>query len=225
MPQLIFIVIALIIKLAVEGTKEMNKSGTRKTDYSERFRNLNSRNNDTNRVHSRPSISEVVNKQRTTTPVYGSTTSSHQEEFDSDDYDDFTEVDVQEVEAQEAFVEETVKRVTTYEMRANKIKFMIFMLVYCMWEDDNDFTKKEKRMFKMISRVASVNLNRKDTDEIKSFMDIRPNLDAVVRKQQEYQLDVNDVIETISNLRKHLKNKDEYSSILSRIERRFQYEL
>lgn len=255
MPQILLLVIALIIKLAVEGTKEGKYSGkysdSRSGKRSHARDMASGKANDSYlHVSDRPTISQTINKQR-----YGASASTSTRKpagrdtfstsmvvnkktvtedpfetkeddylkYDTDDYETFTKDEC--FEENEHYVEQEVSKYTTYEQRANKVKFMIYVLVYCMYEDDGEFSRKEKRMFKMISRVASINLDSKDTNEIKTFMDVRPNLDGVVSKQVIYQLDINDVVETIGSLRKQLKKEKQYSPILQRVEKRFQYEL
>jgi hypothetical protein len=147
--------------------------------------------------------------------------------METDDYNDFTSEEQYQssMDENDSFVDESISAYSTYDQRANKIKFLIYSLVYCMYEDDNEFTRKEKRMFKMISRVVSMNLQDRDVNEVKSFMDVRPSLDDIVRMQQKYNLDIQDVVDTINSLKQHLKGNDQYRPILDRIEKRFQYEL
>ncbi len=249
MIEIVFVIIALIIKLAYEGAKEYfedfeytskpykgrttlnsstrTKIGTERTSYSS--------SKGTTRTKS---LNDILNQQTTASTITTAASQLNKEEkpeikIDTEDYEDFTtpsteqftEAEIKQIEKEEVFVEETLRKVDSYDLRANKIKFMIYTLVYCMYEDDNEFTRKEKRMFKMITRVASVNLREKDTLEIKSFIDVRPNLDSIVRKQQAYSMDINDVLETLASLRKHLKGNKGYTPIIQRIENRFQYEL
>lgn len=224
MPQILFLIIALIVKLAIEGGKELNKtsSSSKSSSYKRSKYRADGGPSRTS------SLTDLHEKQSTTIKTYKKSNAPielEKDTYDTKDYEDFTNTEIEEINNQEEFVESTIKTATTYEMRANKIKFMIYSLVYCMHEDDNEFTRKEKRMFKMITRVASMNLNNKDTEEIKAFVDIRPRLDDIVRLQRKYNLDINDVIETLGSLRKHLKGSDQYRPVIERIEKRFQYEL
>lgn len=232
MPQILLLVIVLIIRLAVEGVKEGTSYKT--GSFTRRPMNEPKRSNfqpkGTSHVSSRPTLDQTINQQSSGTaykaPTKTTTSNNeydHFENYDTDDYESFTQDECYEENGH--FVDNQIKTYNSYDMRANKIKFMIFALVYCMWEDDNEITRKEKRMFKTISRVVSMNLSDKDTNEVKSFLDKRIDLDDVVHKQREYQLDINDVVETMASLRKQLKKEKQYNEILEIIENRFRFEL
>ncbi len=250
MPQILLIIIALIVKLAIEGSKGTDSSSryTKKQHISD-LASGKARDSYLH-VSDRPTLSQTINRQRLGSTVAKTVVKSSTKDtfstsmvpesktnysepdevkeddfakYETDDYESFRKDE--SFEESEQYVAKEVSKYTTYDQRANKIKFMIYVLVYCMYEDDGEFSRKEKRMFKMISKVASINLKAKDTDEIKSFMDRRPNLDGVVSKQAIYELDINDVVETISSLRKQLKREKQYSPILKRVEKRFEYEL
>ena len=260
MPQILFLIIALIIKLAVEGSKDMGRSSSAYSNSKSGRRahasDMASGNANDSYLHvsDRPTISQAINRQRvgstssnttnktkTTRDTFSTSMVVNKKKvdeelkdeykieednfanYDTDDYETFTKDEC--FEESEHYVEKEVSKYNTYDQRANKIKFMIYVLVYCMYEDDGEFSRKEKRMFKVISKVASINLKAKDTEEIKTFMDVRPNLDGVVSKQELYQLDINDVVETIASLRKQLKKEKQYTPILQRVEKRFHYEL
>lgn len=235
MPQIVIIIIILIIRLAAEGFKENSKYSTgsfRKT-YKEDIMYRKETSASSHAYDERPTLDQAISRQKQGAyvtkekPVPSYQTSEIESDgfdnYDTDDYESYTKAECYEEDGH--FVEEQVQTYSSYDMRSNKIKFMIYVLVYCMWEDDNEITKKEKRMFKTISRAVSMNLNEKDTQEVKSFIDTRIDLDDVVNKQQHYQLDLMDVINTLSSLRKQLKREPQYNRILEIVENRFQFEL
>lgn len=231
MPQIIIIILILIARLAAEGLNESSKrsSGSYRKTYQSDIKLRKDTASRNKYVSDRPTIDQAIASQTS-----GSYPQRQEPNKPSDDYDDFENYDTDDYETytqdecyEESghFVDDQMKTYNTYDMRANKIKFMIYTLVYCMWEDDDEITRKEKRMFKTISRAVSMNLNSQDTREVKTFIEKRIDLDDVVAKQREYHLDLVDVVNTISSLRKQLKKEKQYAEILKVIESRFQYEL
>lgn len=107
----------------------------------------------------------------------------------------------------------------------NKMKFMLHTLVYLMYEDDGEFSRKERKLVQTVIKVTSKRLSETDRKDVEGIVDIRPNLNSLFNLVDEYELTPQDVFDTVKELRRTVKSKPEYEKVLRRIEDRATYEL
>ena len=107
----------------------------------------------------------------------------------------------------------------------SRLKFMVTTLVYVMYEDDGEFSKKEKKLVDMVIKVACSQVGEKDKEELRKISSLRPNLDYLFDKVEEYGLSSDEVFDIVKELRGTVKGKKQYESIFKRIENRMTYEI
>jgi len=107
----------------------------------------------------------------------------------------------------------------------NKTKFMLMTLVYVMYEDDNEFSKKERKTVSTVIKIVGRSLPSYQQEELQQILERRPNLDMLFDKVYEYNLTPDDVYKTVNELSGTVKKNSGYEAILRRIENRMSYEL
>lgn len=221
----IVIIIAIIIRIFAEAAKEQK--------YQERKQSYNKRTSlhDTRSMGSRFSETETTrtfnnpNHKRTT--LYDKEESSFvvkeikkMEETEQEDYKDVIEA-VEESQKQEYNFEESKPIRDPF----NYARLMITIMIYVMYEDDGEFSKKEKRIVSTVIKATSIRLSSEQRKQLETLLDVRPNLDYIFMKAEDWGLNANDVFDIVQEMKNgQLKNK-EYAKIFDRIQNRVTYEL
>lgn len=105
-----------------------------------------------------------------------------------------------------------------------KLEFMILMLVYVMYEDDGEFSRKEKKIVTSVLKAMSSRITTKDRIRIEQKLDSRPNLDTLFDFVHDNNISSAEVYKITGELRKTTK-KEGYEKVFRRIENRITYEL
>ena len=274
MPQIIFLIIALIIKVAIDSNKDEKRHKSYNDYKYKRTKISNSRVSGGADVFSDPNAAihattektmarqpnimmnrsrdpytntheqldvnkgiedkyvpeeQDIERKDTLSSIEEIQAQARQEALDEIDFIQAkTNIDMSEIRKEYQEENNTylydVPQTNNPKLEFNRIKLMILTMIYVMYEDDGELTRKEKKQINQIIKVSVLRLDRKSANEIKKLIDVRPNLDMIFDRAYEWGLTANDVFDASQKIRKSVKRK-EYQRVFKRIEDRVTFEV
>lgn len=207
MPQIIFLIIALIIKFAVESAKAEQKK--QKSSIANKPKNYS--------VFTKKGIyDEVIHEVKKEMPEMEKQITDMME-----NEEDMERMDLGKTKIYHDVFEEPKNFVSAKD----RMMFMLLTMIYVMYEDDGEFSRKERKMVSTIMKVTTKRFSKRDQEEMKDLLDTRPNLDLLFLKVDQMGMEYEEVLKIVKELRHSLKKQPQYENIFVRIENRVTYEL